>query len=216
MLKVFLETLFDELSEEEDIEIRTIRKGNGKTTAKSFWYSSTDQLIKDEHKQKELDNSGTDIYFGVNPRLHGKGGSKGAIGRVFTLWADLDNGDIDAALCKYFPQPSAIISSGRGYHIYWFLSIPDIDFKRVEIVTKDIASRIGADNINDVSRILRIPNTKNHKYNPPKKCRVTAFSGIKYSLDYLERALSVPEKVAKKIYYGDSRGYKSRCELDIA
>jgi len=72
----------------------------------------------------------TNSFFGVCPRVGGQGLYDQAwqIRTVPTLWVDVDDAKpIEAAeRCKAagLPEPSAIVSSGRGAHLYWFFGEP--------------------------------------------------------------------------------------------
>ena len=118
----------------------------------------------------------SNLYFGVATR-DGKGGKKGNIVHIPACWCDVDFKDISmnkfADHLKKFPyKPSAIILSGNGAHLYWVFTEP-LEKKEIPIV-EDINRRIaqslaGDSNAIDASRILRIPNTINHKYPKPVK-----------------------------------------------
>jgi hypothetical protein len=75
------------------------------------------------------------------------------------------------------PKPSILVESGTGVHAYWILDCPllvqnEERWKEIEAVNRGLVSRFdGDDGAIDVSRILRVPNTLNHKYNPPKVVR---------------------------------------------
>jgi hypothetical protein len=70
------------------------------------------------------------VHFGVCPRF-GSGGKYDEawqIRVVRTLWADIDNTTVDAALEAVaeasVPIPSIVVSSGHGAHFYWILDEP--------------------------------------------------------------------------------------------
>ena len=101
---------------------------------------------------------------------------------------------------KAFPfKPSIIVRSGGGNHIYWLLKEPadKSDIETIEDINHRIAAQLGGDhNACDSARILRIPGTKNRKYNPPKECEVTISDDFYYDLDdFLE---ILPESDHKK------------------
>jgi hypothetical protein len=70
------------------------------------------------------------LFFGVCPRYGGKRLFDMAwqIRTVRALWADLDFCATDEALerCRLqdLPTPSAVVRSGNGVHLYWFLTQP--------------------------------------------------------------------------------------------
>ncbi len=74
----------------------------------------------------------TNLFFGVCPRFGGDGKFDFAwqIRTVRCLWADLDHCSVDEAIdrciAKSIPDPSAIVHSGNGAHLYWLLDRPYI------------------------------------------------------------------------------------------
>jgi hypothetical protein len=72
----------------------------------------------------------TNLFFGVCPRLGDKGRFDLAwqIRTVRCLWADIDTCTVDdvVARCrqKEVPEPTAIVNSGHGVHLYWLLRQP--------------------------------------------------------------------------------------------
>jgi hypothetical protein len=118
--------------------------------------------------------------------------------------------DLAAAALKVFikktglPNPSAIVRSGGGLHVYWTMdraltpqewqplanalaeATKREDFKCDTAVTIDCA------------RVLRIPNTWNKKTDPPRPVKLVSgkVAESDYSVERLEKALA-PYKVAK-------------------
>ncbi|GIW97575.1 MAG: hypothetical protein KatS3mg111_0908 [Pirellulaceae bacterium] len=72
----------------------------------------------------------TNLFFGVCPRAGDKGRFDFAwqIRQVRTLWADIDDCSSREALARCrqseLPQPSAVVNSGHGVHLYWSLDAP--------------------------------------------------------------------------------------------
>lgn len=73
-----------------------------------------------------------------------------------------------------WPAPSVIVDSGGGVHGYWLLKetwVLDSDDARqaAELVQRAwVQQVIGADpSVHDLVRILRVPGTRNFKYDPP-------------------------------------------------
>lgn len=84
-----------------------------------------------------------------------------------------------------WPMPSVIVDSGGGLHAYWLLREPwllDSDDARqaAEIVQRLwVQQVIGADpSVHDLVRILRVPGTRNFKYDPAPLVQF-----IRYDLD---------------------------------
>jgi hypothetical protein len=74
----------------------------------------------------------TNLFFGVCPRVGDRGRFDLAwqIRTVRCLWADIDACTVDDAIArcrhKEVPEPTAIVNSGHGVHLYWLLSRPFI------------------------------------------------------------------------------------------
>ena len=72
------------------------------------------------------------VFFGVCPRFGGKQYDFAwQIRIVRVLWADVDHITVDEALQRCgaagLPQPSVVVNSGHGVHLYWLLTeaVPD-------------------------------------------------------------------------------------------
>ena len=113
------------------------------------------------------------VYFGVCTRLRRGKGSKEHIGHLTALWADLDEGKYPGGLVEassrlggFLFRPSAIIHSGHGLHVYYFLDEPirvSGTVAVVEAALRALQAELGSDPVHDVSRILRVPGTRNLK-----------------------------------------------------
>lgn len=86
------------------------------------------QTLERLYSSSELER--TNLFFGVCPRVGGKGRFDQAwqIRVVRCLWADLDNCTIEHATercrSKDIPKPTATVNSGNGVHLYWLLDQP--------------------------------------------------------------------------------------------
>lgn len=127
------------------------------------------------------------VYFGVGLRRD-RVGTEEAVKTIPALWADVDWKDYEgdaklaAAVIQAFDlQPSAIIRSGGGYHLYWFLKEPEevtlANRPKLRGYELGLAKAVGGDEAcRDLSRILRVPGTLNLK-DPknPRPVMVTKF-----------------------------------------
>jgi putative DNA primase/helicase len=161
-----------------------------------------DALIVDAERRV---NEGRDVYFGVLPYAHKveKGrGTEQDVSAITTLFMDIDVADgthssgskypesVDKALelLQNVLEPSMIVYSGGGLHLYWLLSEPitiETDEERWEFVKPCLQDLQGviirwfkykgydADNTADLVRLLRVPGTVNFK-NPesPKNVEI--------------------------------------------
>lgn len=141
----------------------------------------------DAHCQKFKKSN---VYFGVTTR-NGNGGGKANVVNIPSVWVDVDfkttPREVAAQKLKEFPfKPSTIIKSGGGIHLYWLLKEPaEIgDISTIESINHSIADQLGGDHGScDAARILRVPGTKNRKYNPAPLCEITQQNDFYYNLD---------------------------------
>lgn len=134
------------------------------------------------------------VYFGVCKRGT-QGGKKQDVLGATALWADIDcvvNGqNIDGLLrlIGEMPaniQPSAVVHSGGGLHLYWFLNDAFAADEKIEEANRNLAHTVGGDNVADVTRVLRLPGTFNNKRRPEKECKVVYCAHhIRYELNTL-------------------------------
>lgn len=131
-----------------------------------------------------------DVYFGQTPQLPLERDSRGTEARamaLLSLWCDLDcagathaNGNLptrqeaEAFIKDLVLPPSALVWSGGGFQLYWFLKEPIVigseDDRRkaralVEGWQEYVRQRLGRDldHTSDLARVLRLPGTINHK-----------------------------------------------------
>ncbi|HEY4280361.1 MAG TPA: CHC2 zinc finger domain-containing protein [Conexibacter sp.] len=117
----------------------------------------------------------TDVYIGCAPRRlrsngRAAGGGRNAIERVWTLWVECDTAHAADTLGAFKPRPSAVIRSGSGAnaHGYFALTVP-VNADVAEDANRRLAAAIGGDPVCfDAARILRPPETLNHKHDPPR------------------------------------------------
>jgi hypothetical protein len=87
------------------------------------------------------------------------------------------------------PPPSAIISSGGGYHVYWFsdrtLTIkewaPNAEGLKNLALLHNLKCDAGL--TTDAARVLRVPGTFNSKTSPPRPVKVVGELGPDYDFD---------------------------------
>jgi len=119
-----------------------------------------------------------DVFYGVHPtraaRTDYERGRAEDIAATNCLFADFDDPDALPRIESLQPAPQVVISSGRGFHVYWLLAEP--------VILSDDATRrdwaelqrwwvrhVGADpSACDLARVLRVPGTRNGKYDPPR------------------------------------------------
>jgi hypothetical protein len=160
----FLTTLFDRFTQ-GFVEIRQITRQGGLTRE---WISIDNPTLPvfpdDQH-----------IYFGVATRQYGKGG-KSDIVEIPAAWTDIDfknkdidRDEVDRRIVAFPLQPSIVINSGNGYHLYWILNTPAKigDIPKIEDINRRLVNHFGGDKGSaDAAHILRLPGTYNVKDSP--------------------------------------------------
>ena len=149
------------------IELRCIEKSADKGQKKGKLphrdWVRRDDILEDE-QLRDLNRQGINIYFGVCPRPAENTGKAEDIETVRCLWADVDHCTIEEVQRRIFeaglPQPSILVNSGHGAHLYWLLPRPfkitgDEDRARVTRLHKAIYAKLEADHTQDLSRLLR-------------------------------------------------------------
>jgi hypothetical protein len=184
----FSELIIDRLmfAEDEWIQIATsIGPKNEKWTDYRFPRDKAIRVIdKAIEAGKELN-----IFFGANPVVEGTGraGSK-EVTRFSSFYLDLDLqpnklGSLRnaARVIQYFSSvsewvPGAVVHTGGGLHAYWTLE-PEFgvlhehkyNCKRALVGVQVWANEYGLgsiDTVVDPARLLRVPGSKNFKYDP--------------------------------------------------
>jgi len=140
-----------------------------------------------------------DLYFGVATRDgQDKGGTRGGKQNVVHIpaaWCDIDFKVLPPEQAyqklKSFPfQPSIIVRSGGGVHLYWLLKEPAAraEISTIEDVNRRIAVGLGGDlNACDAARVLRIPDSLNYKYKKARQVVIRRMDDFYYELgDFLD------------------------------
>lgn len=170
---------------------------------------------------EELKKSGVDIRYKRCP--------SDKIAGIPAFWIDIDVGgqdaphkkaklpltqkDIDKILSRIPLPPTLIVDSGHGRHCWWVLKEPWIfESKKEKKEGADLVHRFVAtlamsarehgfelDMTHDLSRLLRIPGTKNTKTDDIKDVKLIYSNGSQYNPDDFDQFLlaEVPKKLSK-------------------
>ncbi len=204
--------LFRGIREGELIELRAFKQGPERDQTQVTWLRQPSDII--DHIMPEM----FDVYFGVNPR-RGRVGTNDYVTRIVAYAADLDIGDapLAPAVAQYGIEPSAVVKSGGGYHLYWFLQEPEPNTAEHAQQRKAFIALGGSDAVHDAARILRVPGTYNTKYGEPRPVElVKCDDQVRYPDWVFQVIVNVPEKTRRRLYTGDVSGFKSRSERDWA
>jgi hypothetical protein len=156
----------------------------------------------------KVPDGNVNVYFGVHPTVSRKGtyerSTLDKIAAINCLFAEFDAKDFDggkpavlAHVDALSPAPSVVVDSGGGYHCYWllrttFVLSTDQDRERARSVQRDWVAFVGGDpGAKDLARVLRVPGTRNLKYDHrPVVSIVHADLSCLYDLDALEALLA--------------------------
>lgn len=128
-------------------------------------------------------------FFAVLPRPVG---DPDATPIATCVWVDIDRG-LEGSPADIRPEPSYVIHSGKGTHLYYHLAAP-IESDRAVQLSRLAAEVFDADRkVCEPKRVMRLPGTLNHKYDPPRPCDMLLSTGRVYEatelLDSLIAAL---------------------------
>jgi hypothetical protein len=152
---------------------------------------------------KKLNHQAYDILSSVNSRAR-QSSSELDVSQLVSFYADVDSVKILGNNLA-IPLPSLVVSSGHGYHLYWYTADPipvnggNRDYLRA--INRGLAKAVGGDSTcSDLSRMLRIPGFTNHKP-PSKPVRIIAHHPFRYDLRELE-AFAVELPKSQKLNLG--------------
>lgn len=200
-----LHEVFRGLQVDELIEIRLINKKVKPHAVRQHFVTSVEEAEEIALKAE----SPFEAYYGVSPRKE-RSGAKSAVSRVTTLWADVDSDDkpkklayIRATEGTVLP-PSAVVDSGGGYHVYWFLD-KSVTIEIAEGLMKLIQADLGTDAVHSADHILRVPGTLNYKFDKPPEVNLqTLRPELRYSARDLRATLIIPRSLKDLILSGDT------------
>ena len=135
----------------------------------------------------------TDVYIGVAPRVRPEGG-KDAVERLHVIWVDLDTPEAISALPRFAPVPSMTVRSGNGVHAYWSLW-PPVGPAEAERANRRLVHALGGDTRSvDAARILRPPESFNHKRGMPVPVTVESLNVEIFTVSDVIGALADPAR----------------------
>lgn len=109
------------------------------------------------------------------------------------VWCDVDvkkRGGDAFDLASVSPPPTLVVSSSPGnFHLYWALGEQIEADEAVRIATLASAAFGGDPKVLEAKRVMRLPGSLNHKYDPPKPCEVVQYQAIAYDPRDLETKL---------------------------
>ena len=188
-----------------------IFKGKPDETFISFWVKPDHHLYVQTLSEVPKLPTDQDVYFA--PALRKSHGDlKTDVFGTKVLWVDID--DVQNKPLATIPA-SFIVSSGGGFHYYWYLNDYVTSTQLIESANQTLIEDVKGDKACwNVNRFMRVPDTYNTRRE--KFSSVVAASGNVYSMEVFDLLSKMSSKLRHKIKTGDKRGYKSRSELDWA
>lgn len=172
---------------------------------KQRFFNSLESVVDAAAK---FDADGCDTYF-TPSSFTGKNRKAENVQQIKSFFLDLDCGedkpystqhDALTAFREFrrtnkLPNPAIIVNSGRGVHVYWVLDKPYSREEWLPVAEKLKAactqSKFATDApvTADAARLLRVPNTRNFKDNPPLPVRVLRATADTVALQDFANAL---------------------------
>lgn len=152
---------------------------------------------------EELKTKNIGLYFSPNGNT-GKRNIQNT-DRLNACFADFDEGpkEEQLKLIRSLPlKPSAIVESGRGYHVYWLFEAPEKDKELWRRVQKTIIKVCKSDpKICNPDRLMRLPYSWHTKTDEKKLVQLVEYTTVRYTLAEVEVAFP-PEPLPR--YVGPS------------
>lgn len=168
-IAAFVGALFDPV---QFVEIRRLPSG------RSTWHLARDiQQIIDACIVSN--RAGQDIYIGVNPRPGLGANGNACIRTARCVFADFDPKHLTTSepddqvrevmqriRDRGMPEPSIVLHSGHGVHVYWLADRDTNDLGRWVLIMDALITSLGSDTVcKNEERIMRVPGLLNYK--PP-------------------------------------------------
>jgi hypothetical protein len=159
----------------------------------------------------------TDVYIGVALRDRDTDGGRDAIVGSRFVYIESDHPDSERKLAAFAHPPTIEVASGTPGHLqlYWGL-YEHARNDQVESTNRRLALELGGDPASvDVARILRPPDTLNHKHEPPRAVSLLAHRpGARYTLAELTGSLPPDPRPAEARHDPASTRRVGRTTLD--
>lgn len=152
-----------------------------------------------------FNEQGAGIFFAVN-KFNGSVRKNTEVSAITALFVDMDGKEPDAKGLANLPDPSLVVQSKNGKHLYWLLEDPLIVTDTAEAsklfkgYQQTLATMLGGDmHICDLSRCMRLPGFNHMKDNhAPFEVSTVVYSDRRYSLDLFPKPIAVTSEVNNK------------------
>lgn len=162
-------------NDDDIIELRAFYH-DGKRGAKQKWIRAA-RVVSGATTEwiSSAQAEGRSVYVGVNPRRCVRGAKEADVALARAVCVDIEDTSSAAVLLELrglaLPEPSIIVQSGGGVHLYWLLEEPLLDLARWRAIQLGLIRAfraVSVDNrIYDPPRVMRVPGTLNVKRGAP-------------------------------------------------
>lgn len=170
------------------------------TKVRNAWFAWDNHASLALRVAKAESDLGRDVYFCAH-LFTASVWKREFVVPIICLWADVDHGNLTAG---GLPEPSAVVETSPGrFQAYWSLAWP-VDPLTGEWLNQRLALALGADPSGaDLTRLLRVPGTRNWKYPEGPVVRVLHINRhARLNPDELDRVLPRPRgKERSPIFY---------------
>jgi len=153
------------------------------------------------------DERESNLFFLVANSGNGKR-KDGDITSVRAFYVDFDKGEryvdgrvvrSDGSTLAVHLEPSLVVNSKNGDHLYWVLSTPSSDLAAFTATQKSLIAYYSSDiSIHDLSRVMRLPGSVHNKVaGEPFMVTWELASGIRYTVAQVTGGLSQPVESSK-------------------
>lgn len=152
-----------------------------------------------------LNGQGAGIFFGVNT-FNGSARRNSEVSAITALFVDMDGKEPDVKGLANLPDPSVVVQSKNGKHLYWLLQEPIIVTDTAEAskmfkgYQQTLATMLSGDmHVCDLSRCMRLPGFNHMKdSSTPFEVGTVLFSDRRYSLDLFPKPIAFTTEVSNK------------------
>jgi hypothetical protein len=168
----FIDSLFAPFLQDNQLAFLTFTAihpdGSHPTPSRHVPIGNAQMLERAVERLHSANKQGWGAYLGIAPRVRDLGrwsrGTRRDLVALPAVFIDVDSPhDLAFRLMRFDLPPSCVVSSGKGYHVYWFLKTPARDFAAADDLLRRLAHHFGSDEKMTVAQSMRLPGTSNTK-----------------------------------------------------
>jgi hypothetical protein len=181
------------------------------TNCQSAYFQYPAQIDNAEHVCLGHSFEGREVYFCAH-LLSRRRRIKANAAPLLALYADGDGAKVGASI----PEPTAVVQSSFGREqLYWRLAFP-MPPREAELLNRRLAYVMGADESGwDLTQLLRVPGTPNHKYPETPIVKVVTLREKRYDREELCAMLPPLSEGKPKIAYRSQKPENVDQDLDL-